>query len=73
MILLLPLSYVQSRVNILLKLICNGIIFILTENRNIDTDVWTNGLHFIKIGMIELARYYIHFLYFVDNQSSIDN
>ena len=31
--------------------------FYLTENRNIDTDVWTNGLHFIKIGMIELARY----------------
>ena len=57
MILLRPLSYVESRVNILLKLICNGIIFILTENRNIDTDVWTNGLHFIKIGMIELARY----------------
>ena len=72
MILLRPLSYVESRVNILLKLICNGIIFILTENRNIDTDVWTNGLHFIKIGMIELPRYYIHFLYF-DNQSSIDN
>lgn len=61
MILLLPLSYVESRVNILLKLICHGIIFIFIEKRNIDTDVWKNGLHFIKIVMIELVRYYIQF------------